>query len=306
MSEGYQESEFIAEGSGERLDKTLAARFAEFSRAQLQNLIHDGAVMVNDKVVTKPAYRIEGGETIRIRLPLPNQDAEPKPESIPLDVLYEDQDLAVVNKLAGMVVHPAFGHTSGTLVNAALARWPQIAEFSESGRAGIVHRLDKETSGVILIAKTARALENLREQFKKRTVEKRYLALVEGVPETPDGVVNASIGRDPAQRKRMGVLHTGREAITEFHVVEAFEENSLLEVAPKTGRTHQIRVHLSFIGHPVVGDTVYGYRRQKIKLKRHFLHAASVTFTLPATGQRLTVSAPLPAELQAVLDKLPR
>jgi len=159
---------------------------------------------------------------------------------------------------------------------------------------------------VILVAKTEQALDSLKAQFKKRTVEKTYLALVEGVPDTPDGVINAPIGRDPNLRKRMGVLHEGREAQTEFHVKETYDENSLLELHPKTGRTHQIRVHLAFIGHPVVGDTVYGYRKQKIKISRHFLHAASVTFTLPDTGQRLTVSAPLPDGLQNILDRLPR
>jgi len=305
MSDSFQEVEFVAEASGERLDKVLVAHFDGFSRAQLQALIHEGQVMVNGRVA-KASYRVEGGETIRVRLPVSDQAAAPEAEAIPLEVLYEDEHLAVVNKPAGMVVHPAFGHASGTLVNAILARWPQIAAFSEPGRAGIVHRLDKETSGVILVAKTEQALDSLKAQFKKRTVEKVYLALVEGVPDTPDGVINAPIGRDPNMRKRMGVLHEGSEAQTEFHVKETFEENSLLELHPKTGRTHQIRVHLAFIGHPVVGDTVYGYRKQRLKISRHFLHAASVTFTLPDTGQRLTVSVPLPDKLQNILDRLPR
>jgi 23S rRNA pseudouridine1911/1915/1917 synthase len=303
MSDSFQEVEFVAEGSGERLDKILVAHFNSFSRAQLQALIHEGLVMVNGRVA-KASYRIEGGETIVVKLPVSDQDSTPQAESIPLEVLYEDDYLAVVNKPAGMVVHPAFGHTSGTLVNAILARWPQIAAFSEPSRAGIVHRLDKETSGVILVAKTEQALESLKAQFKKRTVEKTYLALVEGVPDTPEGVINAPIGRDPNMRKRMGVLHDGREAQTEFHVKETYGENSLLELHPKTGRTHQIRVHLAFIGHPVVGDTVYGYRKQKIKISRHFLHAASVSFTLPDTEQRFTVSAPLPDGLQNILDRL--
>jgi 23S rRNA pseudouridine1911/1915/1917 synthase len=303
MSDSFQEVEFVAEGSGERLDKVLVAHFDSFSRAQLQALIHEGLVMVNGRVA-KASYRIEGGETIQVKLPVSDQDSAPQAESIPLEVLYEDDHLAVVNKPAGMVVHPAFGHTSGTLVNAILGRWPQIAAFSEPSRAGIVHRLDKETSGVILVAKTEQALESLKAQFKKRTVEKTYLALVEGVPDTPEGVINAPIGRDPNMRKRMGVLHDGREAQTEFHVKETYGENSLLELHPKTGRTHQIRVHLAFIGQPVVGDTVYGYRKQKIKISRHFLHAASVSFTLPDTEQRYTVSAPLPDGLQNILDRL--
>jgi 23S rRNA pseudouridine1911/1915/1917 synthase len=233
-----------------------------------------------------------------VNIPLPEEDQGPQPEAISLEILYEDDSLAVINKPAGMVVHPAYGHTSGTLVNAILAQWPQIVTFSEAARAGIVHRLDKETSGVIAIAKTEAALEHLRAQFKARTVQKRYVALVEGMPDTPDGMIDAPIGRDPNQRKRM--------AVTEFHVLEHYADYSLLEVFPKTGRTHQIRVHLAFIGHPVVGDTVYGRRKQGIRLKRHFLHAAAITFVLPDSGVSVTVEAPLPVGLQNILEKLPR
>jgi 23S rRNA pseudouridine1911/1915/1917 synthase len=305
MSERYQEIEFVASGASGRLDKTLAERFEQLSRVQVQDLIRDGQVMVNGRPV-KASYRIEGGETIWIKLPLPDEDHEPQPEAIALDIVYEDQHLAVINKPAGMVVHPAFGHTSGTLVNAVLARWPEIASFSEPERAGIVHRLDKETSGVILIAKTEKAQNVLRMLFKDREIDKRYIALVEGVPDAPDGVINAPIGRDPNQRKRMAVVREGREAVTEFHVLETYSGCSLLEVSPKTGRTHQIRVHLAFIGHPVIGDIVYGHRKQRVKLKRYFLHAASISLTHPETGLPLTVTAPLPVGLQNVLDKLPR
>jgi 23S rRNA pseudouridine1911/1915/1917 synthase len=305
MNEIYREVEFIAEGASERLDKALAARFEDLSRVQVQNLIGDGLVTVNGRLV-KASYRIEGGETIWVRVPVPEEEQQAKPESIPLEILYEDGHVAVVDKPAGMVVHPAFGHTSGTLVNAVLARWPEIARFSVPDRAGIVHRLDKETSGVILIAKSAEALENLQAQFKARTVEKRYVALVEGMPQTPKGLVDAPIGRDPDQRKRMAVVHDGREAVTEYHVLENYAYHSLLDVFPKTGRTHQIRVHLAFIGCPVVGDTVYGPRKQRIKMKRHFLHAAAITFGLPDGGNRLTVESPLPPSLQNILDKLPR
>jgi 23S rRNA pseudouridine1911/1915/1917 synthase len=305
MSEQYERVEFTAESVGERIDKALAARLVELSRAQVQNLIKDGLVRVEGKPV-KASYRIEGGETIQVQVPIPEVDAAPQPERIPLDVLYEDDQVAVINKPAGMVVHPAYGHQSGTLVNAILARWPQITAFSEPDRAGIVHRLDKETSGVILIAKTAAALDHLRAQFKDRAVQKRYLALVEGAPDTPEGVIDAPIGRDPKQRKRMAVTRDGREAISEFRVLELYADHSLLEVVPKTGRTHQIRVHMAFIGHPVVGDGVYGHRRQKIKLKRHFLHAAAITFVQPETGDAITVEAALPVGLQNILDKLPR
>jgi 23S rRNA pseudouridine1911/1915/1917 synthase len=305
MCDDHEEFQFSARNdTGQRLDKALAAHFDELSRVQIQNLIRDGMVTVNG-APTKASYRLDGDEIVLVRIP-PENDAEPEPESIPLAILYEDIHVAVIDKPAGMVVHPAYGHTSGTLVNAVLARWPQTTEFSQVDRAGIVHRLDKETSGVILIAKTPAALAHLRQQFQDRIVRKRYLALVEGTPETPEGLIDAPIGRDPNQRKRMAVTRDGREAITEFHVLEHYAHHSLLEVFPKTGRTHQIRVHLAFIGHPVVGDAVYGPRKQRIKMKRHFLHAESVTFALTGTGETLTVAAPLPVGLQNTLDKLPR
>ena len=305
MSDAYQEFELTAEAGGERLDKLIAARFDQLSRTQIQNLIRDGQVTVDGKPV-KASYRTTGGEHIRVNVPVQDEEPETQAEAIPLAVLYEDDQLAVIDKPAGMVVHPAFGHTSGTLVNAVLARWPQIADFSEPSRAGIVHRLDKETSGVIVVAKTRETLEYLRRLFKEREVHKRYLALVEGMPDTPSGIIDAPIGRDPAQRKRMAVVRDGREAVTEYHVLETYADHTLLEVFPQTGRTHQIRVHLAFIGTPVVGDTVYGRRKQAIKMKRHFLHAASITFPLPDTGEPLTVEAPLTTGLQNILDKLPR
>lgn len=295
---------FEALGGGERLDKALVARFEALSRSQIQALIRDEQVLVNGRAV-KASYRLEGGEEIAVTLP-PEPDETPAAEQIPLDVLYEDEQVAVIDKPAGMVVHPSFGHTSGTLVNAVLDRWPQIAQFSEPSRAGIVHRLDKDTSGVIVVAKTQTALDSLRAQFKHRAVHKRYIALVHGTPETPDGVIDAPIGRDQAQRKRMAVGREGREAVTEFRLIEEYAEFSLLEVFPRTGRTHQIRVHLAFIGHPVVGDGVYGRRREAIRLKRHFLHAASITFAHPVTGELVTVEAPLPVGLVNTLEKLPR
>jgi 23S rRNA pseudouridine1911/1915/1917 synthase len=305
MSEQQHNIEFTAESSGERLDKILAARLEQFSRVQIQTLIRDGQVTVGGRPA-KSSYRVEAGDLICVQVPDQPEELAPEPEAITLDVLYENDDLAIIDKPAGMVVHPAYGHSSGTLVNAVLARWPPIAAWGEPERAGIVHRLDKETSGVIVVAKTPEALDALRAQFKERSVEKRYLALVEGTPDTPDGIIDAPIGRDPHQRKRMAVTRDGREAVTEFHVIEQYADFSLVEVFPKTGRTHQIRVHLAFIGYPVVGDTVYGRRRQRIKMKRHFLHAASISFPLPGSGQIVTVEAPLPVPLQDILNKLPR
>ncbi len=305
MSEQQHDVEFTVDTPGERLDKVLATRLGQFSRVQIQALIRDGQVTVGGRPA-KSSYRVEEGDVIRVSVPEPEAESGPEPEAIPLDVLYENDDLAVIDKPAGMVVHPAYGHRSGTLVNAVLARWPSIAAWGEPERAGIVHRLDKETSGVIVVAKTPEVLEALRALFKERAVEKRYLALVEGTPDTPDGIIDAPIGRDPNQRKRMAVARDGREAVTEFHVIEQYDEFSLMEVFPKTGRTHQIRVHLAFIGHPVVGDTVYGRRRQRIRMKRHFLHAAAISFPLPGSGEVVTVEAPLPVPLQDILNKLPR
>lgn len=303
--ERYDLVEVDVEGGGERLDKALAAVLDELSRVQIQQLIKDGHVMVNN-VREKASYRVEPGDHITMRVPVAEAEHDPQPEAIPLHIVYEDDAVAVVDKPAGMVVHPSYGHTSGTLVNAVLARWPQTAEFTDVDRAGIVHRLDKDTSGVIVIAKTAAALASLREQFQARTIVKRYLALVDGTPETPEGIIDAPIGRDPRQRKRMAVTRDGREAVSEYRMVEQFAYHSLLEVFPKTGRTHQIRVHLAFIGCPVVGDGVYGRRKQRIKLKRHFLHAAAITFTQPESGELVEVTAPLPLPLQDVLNKLPR
>ncbi len=300
----YETVTFTAEDVGERLDKVLVARLDQLSRVQAQALIRDGLVTVNNRSA-KASYRIEGGESISVQLPIEEEEIEIQPETIPLVILYEDDQIAVIDKPAGMVVHPSYGHRSGTLVNAILGRWPESAALTGEERAGIVHRLDKDTSGVIVVAKTAAALEHLRAQFKARTVRKRYIALVEGMPETPEGIIDAPIGRDPNQRKRMAVARDGREAVTEFRVLETYAYHSLVEVFPRTGRTHQIRVHMAFIGHPVVGDGVYGRRKQRIKMKRHFLHAATLTITRPDTGEPLTVESPLPVGLQDVLKKLP-
>lgn len=301
---------------GERLDKVLTERLtatAPLSRSRVQQLIKAGYVTVNRKS-GKAAYRLEGNEAIVVQLAReviapPDANTHVVPEALPLTILYEDKAVAAIDKPAGMVVHPAAGHTSGTLVNAILARWPEVAQVGGEGRAGIVHRLDMDTSGVILIAKSEAARIDLMGQFAGRTVQKRYVALVEGLPDTQSGEINAPIGRDPDKRKQMAVMPTnrgGREAISLFRVVAQYKGYSLLEVSPKTGRTHQIRVHLAFIGHPVVGDTVYGHRKQRIKLGRHFLHAEALTFRTPATGATITVHAALPAELVRVLEQLDR
>lgn len=293
-----------ASEADQRLDQFLTASIPDLTRSEAQRLIKAGEVLVNDKL-SKPAYRLVVDDQIQVTIP-PTETETIKPENIPLDVLYEDVDLVAVNKKAGMVVHPAFGNMSGTLVNAALARWPDVETVGGIERAGIVHRLDKDTSGVIVLAKTLPALDNLQAQFKARTVYKRYLALVEGVPPSSTGLIEAPIGRDPKQRKRMAVVRDGREAATRYNLLEDFDSFSLLELELLTGRTHQIRVHLTWLGHPVVGDSVYGYRKQRIKMKRLFLHAANLHVDSPSNGERLEFEAPLPVVLEDVLAKLRR
>jgi 23S rRNA pseudouridine1911/1915/1917 synthase len=287
---------------GQRLDQYVAAVVSTLSRTEVQRLIKGGQVMVGGRLA-KSSYRIEAGDTVDVTIPAP-QPHVISPENIPLDVIYEDLDLAAVDKPAGMVVHPAFGNTSGTLVNAALARWPDMRRVTGEDRAGIVHRLDKDTSGVIVLAKTSAALKSLQEQFKARTVYKKYLALAEGHPRTDTGLIDAPIGRDPRQRKRMAVIRRGRSAQTRYEVIETFDECVLLALEPATGRTHQIRVHLTWLGHPIVGDDAYGRRKQHIAAPRLFLHAAELQVDSPSGGQRLTFSAPLPAELEEVLVRL--
>ena len=299
--------EFTAEQPGERLDKTIMAHIGDrLSRAQLQALMAEGMVTVDEKSV-KPGIKLKGGEVIRLTIPARDEPESVQPEEIPLKVLYEDDDIAVIEKPAGMTVHPGVNNETGTLVSAMLARWPEIATMNvEEKRAGIVHRLDKDTSGLMVIAKNDRARRKLMAQFQSRTVEKTYIALVERKPKTPVGRIEAPIGRDTNQRKRMAVARGGKPAITEYRVIEEdfTGDQALVRVSIETGRTHQIRVHLAFIGAPIVGDMVYGFRKQRIKLKRHFLHAAELAFDHPTTGERMTFESGLPAGLQNVLEKL--
>lgn len=300
--------EFTVEKQGERLDKILVARLNDFSRAQIQTLISDGAVTV-DGTSAKAGHKMKGGERIIVKLPEDNELVI-EPEDIELDILYEDDDIAVINKEAGMVVHPGIGQETGTLVHALLSRYPEIVDMQDDplaeGRMGIVHRLDKDTSGLIVIARNIKALTNLMAQFKARTTEKFYLALVERAPKTMEGRIEAAIGRDPQQRKRMGVVSSGKRAVTEFEVVDNnFKDGRvLIRIKIETGRTHQIRVHMAFIGCPIIGDKVYGYNRQRIGMKRNFLHAAELTFDHPSTDERLTFTSDLPVGLQNVMDKL--
>ncbi len=290
---------------GQRLDKWLAERLPDHSRTEIQRWIREGLVRVNGRA-SKPGYKLEPGDVVEVDVPAPVPYEEVKPEPIPLNILYEDDDLLVIDKPAGMVVHPAPGHTSGTLVNAILYHCPDLRGVGGVERPGIVHRLDKDTSGLILVAKHDRAHRELQRQFKEREIEKAYLALVEGHLQPKEGRIEAPIGRDKRHRKRMAVIRDGREAVTEYRVIAYYDDYTLVEVYPLTGRTHQIRVHFAFIGHPLVGDTVYGRRKQRLKpwLKRQFLHAHRLRFRLPRTGEWVEFTSPLPEDLQAVLDKL--
>ena len=297
---------FVREEKGtERLDKFLAVRMPEMSRSRIQGLIREGFILVDNQVPGKAGQQIETGQVIEVRIP-PLQPSELMAEEIPLDIMFENEDVMVVNKPAGMVVHPAVGHAHGTLVNAALSRLSGLQGISGERRPGVVHRLDKETSGIILLAKNDRSHHWLQEQFRLRRVEKIYLALVDGAPPTPKGRIETPIGRDPNHRQRMAVVSQdkGRESVSEYFVQESFTNHTLLEIHPLTGRTHQIRVHMAFMGCPVVGDKLYGRRKSSINLDRHFLHAGSLKIFLPGEISSRMFSAPLPDELSKILDEL--
>jgi len=291
--------------SEQRLDKFLVKAINTLSRSRLQGLIKDGRVQVNGLTVTKTGYALDAGDHVEVQVP-PVEPSQLVPEEIPLDILFENEDVIVINKPAGMVVHPSAGHSTKTLVHAVLAHAPQIEGVGGVRRPGIVHRLDKDTSGIILVAKNDRAQRWLQDQFSLRKVKKIYLALVDGRPPTPRGRIEAPIGRDPDNRKKMAVLSPGkgRNSVTEYYTLQRFAHHTLLEVHLFTGRTHQIRLHLAFIKCPVVGDTIYGYRKPSLPIRRNFLHAARMSIRLPGEETERQFEAPLPAELQAILDQL--
>lgn len=293
------------EERGQRLDRYLAVKLSDISRTTVQQMIVDGLVIVNGRA-SKPGYALRIGDEVRVpRITSKPFVSSARPRSsLPLDVVYEDQDLLVVNKAAGMVVHPAPGHVDDTLVNALLAHYPDL-QGVEGLRPGIVHRLDKDTSGLILVAKNARTQAALIEEMKRRQIIKRYLALVEGVVSLDQGSIDAPIGRDPHHRQQMAITSAGsREARTHFRVLRRFNRHTLLLLQLETGRTHQIRVHLKAIGHPVVGDPIYGSGNTHSHhgLQRQFLHASQLIFTHPTTGEKLELEAPLPADLDFVLS----
>ncbi len=295
--------EVTDEIAGQRLDKVLTDKLDDYSRMQVQQLIKNGLVMVNERE-RKASHKLEIGEMVVAQIPPEEEAGEIEAQNIPLEVLYEDEYIAAINKPAGLVVHPGFGNTEGTMVNALLSRWPQVRHVGHPERAGVVHRLDKETSGVILVALTPKAQYNLMRQFEERTVKKIYWTLVDRRPDTSIGRIHAPIGRDPQQRKKMAVVKHGREAITNFRVMQNYQEHALIEIHLETGRTHQIRVHMAFVGCPVVGDTIYGFRKPSLKIGRMFLHAKSIAFRHPITNAEMAFETELPTELQQTLDKL--
>ena len=307
------------EHKGQRLDLFLSVTAKlDLSRSQIKKLIEEADITVNGRPA-EPSYKIRTSDKVRVTIPPPPQLAI-KPQEIRLDIVYEDNDVIVVNKPRGLVVHPAPGHSSGTLVNALLAHCVHLASLGAPLRPGIVHRLDKDTSGLIVAAKTDAAYRSLVKQLKDRTVEKTYVALVHGVIKQDEGVIEAAIGRHPVNRQKMAVLpitndklritnHVlritrSREALTYFKVLQRFKKYTLVEVKIKTGRTHQIRVHLSHLGYPLVGDPTYGGQKDEFGVKGQLLHAAKLAFIHPATGKRVEFSAGLPKAFAETIAKL--
>jgi 23S rRNA pseudouridine1911/1915/1917 synthase len=296
-----------AGAEGMRLDRWLAERVAGLSRARLQHLIEGGHVTVNG-TVRKAAHRLRPGDTVAVEVPPPPPE-ELTPEPMALSIVHEDADVLVLDKPAGLVVHPGAGHARGTLAAGVLAHAPGTAGVGGPRRPGVVHRLDKDTSGLLVVAKTPLAYEALTAQLASRTMTRRYHALVHGVLRRDEGVVDAPIGRDPRDRKRMAVVPAGRgkRAVTRFRVLERFPHYTYIEATLETGRTHQIRVHLASLGHPVVGDEVYGRtarRRLPVPLEGHALHAAVLVFVHPATQKRMEFAAPLPPRMERLLSHL--
>jgi len=299
---------------GSRLDQFLASR-TEFSRARLARWLKDGQVLVNDR--SRPAsYRVRQGDGVSLTIP-PPEPSSLSPEALPLDILYEDRDLILVNKPPGLVVHPAPGHRGGTLLNALVHHCPDLAEVGDVSRPGLVHRLDKDTSGVLVAAKTALAHAHLVRQFHDREVEKIYVALVWGRFSQRRGKIDQEVGRHPTARQKMSAHpRRGKPAVTYWQVLEEYPGPlTLLELSPKTGRTHQLRVHLAALGHPIVGDATYGGGAARLKenpslknlrplVKRPLLHARTLRLTHPRTGAAIAGEAPLPKDFQAVLQVL--
>lgn len=321
----FEPLHFTSNKSGTRLDRFIEAQYPttphstrQLSRTYIQQLIRDAAVTVNGRI-SKPGYKLRKGDLVVLSLPDPEPLAAIPPESVALTILYEDSSLIVINKPAGMLVHPASGVNSGTLVNALLGHCKDLSGIGGTERPGIVHRLDKDTSGVLVAAKTDRAHRTLSAQFEAHSTTRSYLAAVCGIPEPEAGTIDAQIARSHRDRRKMSVVKTGgRHAVTHYRVLEVFERFSLLQLTLETGRLHQIRVHLSFTGYPVAGDAVYGGGRERAlsdapsvtvrqaltKLNRQALHAETLGLNHPETSERLEFSAPMPSDMRQVVDAL--
>ena len=292
--------EFQVEEGETRLDRFLAGQQPDFTRSQLHRMVVDGWVRLNGRPA-KPSQRLRPGDWVSLTVPPPRR-LDLVPQWMPLTVVHQDADIIVIDKPAGLSVHPGPGHPDHTLVNALLARCPDIQDIGGAIRPGIVHRLDKDTSGLMVVAKNQRAHQVLSAQLKDRQVTKGYLALATGSVVPAQGLIDAPIARDPRQRKRMAVVVGGREARTRYRVLESLSSHSMLEVYLDTGRTHQVRVHLAYLGHPLLGDGVYG--RPDPRLARQFLHAHHLGFRHPSSGEAVEFRCPLPEDLACVLDGL--
>lgn len=296
-----REYELTAEESGQRLDKYLAGEMTDLSRSRIKELVQAGEVLVNGKK-SKVSYKVQNGDLIQVTV-LPLEPLKLEAENIPLDIVYEDEDIIVVNKPQGMVVHPAVGHPSHTLVNALLYHTRDLADSPEGFRPGIVHRIDKDTSGLLMVAKNAAARESLEKQLAAKSNKRQYLAIVHGNFAEEEGTIDAPIGRNPKDRKQMAVVEKGKSAVTHFKVLEQYQGYSLVECQLETGRTHQIRVHMAYIGHPLAGDPLYGPRKT---LPGHgqFLHAKTLGFEQPSTGEWLEFSVQPPEIFQQTVADL--
>lgn len=295
---------FICESSGIRLDTWLSGKMENSSRTYTQKLVENGKVTVNGKN-TKTNYRLKAGDSVTIEIP-PPEVLNVIPEKIDIDILYEDEDIIVINKPKGMVVHPAAGNYTGTLVNALLEHCKDsLSDINGVIRPGIVHRIDKDTTGILVVAKNNTAHEFLSEKLKEHDINRIYTAIVEGVIREECGRVDAPVGRHPVDRKRMAVnIKNGRRAVTHFKVLERFNDATLVELRLETGRTHQIRVHMSYIGHPLIGDEVYGRHRQSHDTQGQALHARLLGFVHPRTGEYLEFEAELPEYFKTLIDEL--
>ena len=292
--------EFLCDVSGTRLDKYLTSRLPDYSRSQLQIILKQGLITVNNSVV-KAGYKLKSGDLIRVILPAPSPvslEAQP----VPLKIVYNDKDIIVLDKPAGLVVHPAPGHPDHTLVNALLSLFPELYKQDEGYRPGIVHRLDKDTSGLMVVAMNSRSKDNLMAQMKNREITKKYYALLEGHITQKRGAIEAPVGRDPSHRQKMALVSKGKYARTTYKVTGYYGPNTLVEANLETGRTHQIRLHFAGIGHPVTGDALYG--KPSPVLKRQFLHSFYLKFRHPATDKEVEFSSPLPQELKDFISSL--